>query len=76
MGSAAGAGGAAPPQHNDQYIDELLETATGWRCINYRPRTSEAKNEWLNAAWLMTRRCTVADPPGTLDAMLTAAAHA
>eukprot|EP00660_Eupelagonema_oceanica_P001860 gene1860-19182_t len=24
----------------------------------------------------MTRRCTVADPPGTLDAMLTAAAHA
>eukprot|EP00660_Eupelagonema_oceanica_P007747 gene7747-10946_t len=56
------------------------ETATDctarWRVVNYRPRTTTDKLEWLNAAWILTRACTAADTPAELDARLTAAAHA
>eukprot|EP00660_Eupelagonema_oceanica_P015957 gene15957-21217_t len=52
------------------------DEASRWRCINYKPRTPAAKMEWINAAWLLTRQCTVADPVSTMDERLTAAAHA
>eukprot|EP00660_Eupelagonema_oceanica_P007436 gene7436-13280_t len=56
--------------------DEQQDAIAKWRCVNYRPRTTEAKMEWLNAAWLLTRHSTVADPTSELDELLTAAAHA